>query len=61
LSWHKGRLRAAAAYKLGHGGEEAQVLMIDETGKARVAWTHGQDPYRSGAIELFLPDAAAIC
>jgi hypothetical protein len=36
------------AHKLGEGGEEAQVLMIDENGNALALWTHGQDPYPSG-------------
>jgi hypothetical protein len=34
-----------AAHKLGDQGEETQVLRIDESGEAAVAWTHGIDPY----------------
>jgi hypothetical protein len=34
-----------AAHKLGQRGEETQVLLVDENGNARAAWTHGQDPY----------------
>jgi hypothetical protein len=34
-----------AANKLGQRGEEAQVLVMDESGKARVVWTHGEDRY----------------
>lgn len=34
-----------AAHGLGERGEEAQVLLMDESGNARAAWTHGQDPY----------------
>jgi hypothetical protein len=34
-----------AAYKLGETGEDTQVLLVDESGDARPAWTYGQDPY----------------
>jgi len=34
-----------AAYKLGEQGEETQVLMTDENGEVRPAWTYGHDPY----------------
>ena len=34
-----------AAQKLGEQGEETEVLMIEETGEARPAWTYGRDPY----------------
>lgn len=34
-----------AANKLGEQGENTQVLVLDETGIAQPAWTHGQDPY----------------
>jgi hypothetical protein len=37
-----------AAHKLGERGEETRVLVIDESGNARAAWTHGQDPYPPG-------------
>ncbi len=34
-----------AAHKLGEQGEDAQVLLIDESGEAQPAWTYGQDAY----------------
>ena len=34
-----------AANKLGEQGEETQVVVMDETGDARPAWTFGHDPY----------------
>ena len=34
-----------AAKKLGEQGDETQVLVMDETGDVRPAWTFGQDPY----------------
>ena len=34
-----------AAHKLGEQGEKTQVLVLDENGDARPAWTFGQDPY----------------
>lgn len=34
-----------AAHKIGEQGEEAQVLLIDEGGEARPAWTYGHNPY----------------
>jgi hypothetical protein len=37
-----------AAHKLGERGEETQVLLIDENGNTRAAWTHGRDPYPPG-------------
>ena len=34
-----------AAHKLGEQGEDTQVLMVDESGEARPAWTFGHDSY----------------
>jgi len=34
-----------AAHNLGEQGEEAQVLLIDESGEAHPAWTYAQDSY----------------
>jgi hypothetical protein len=34
-----------AAHKLGEQGEETQVLMLDENGEARPAWTFGRDAF----------------
>jgi len=34
-----------AAHLLAEQGEATQVLMLDESGELRPAWTHGQDPY----------------
>ena len=34
-----------AANKLGEQGDETQVLVTDECGDVRAAWTFGQDPY----------------
>jgi hypothetical protein len=35
-----------AAQKLGEQGEETQVLLMADNGKALAVWTHGQHPYR---------------
>jgi hypothetical protein len=35
-----------AAQKFGERGEETQVLMVGENGKAMAVWTYGQHPYR---------------
>jgi hypothetical protein len=34
-----------AAHKLGEQGEVTQVLLMDESGQAKPAWSYGQDPY----------------
>jgi hypothetical protein len=34
-----------AAKKLGEQGEDTQVLVMDEGGDVRCAWTYGQDRY----------------
>ncbi len=34
-----------AANKLGEQGKETQVMILDENGDERPAWTFGQDPY----------------
>jgi hypothetical protein len=34
-----------AAHQLSEQGEETQVLVVDENGEARPAWTYRQDPY----------------
>jgi hypothetical protein len=36
---------ADAANKLGEQGEETQVLVMEDDGHVRAAWTSGQDPY----------------
>jgi hypothetical protein len=36
---------ADAANKLGEQGEETQVMVTEENGDVRPAWTFGQDPY----------------
>src|ERR1700686_4760621 len=35
-----------AAQKLGEQGEETQVLLTGDIGKALVVWSYGQHPYR---------------
>jgi hypothetical protein len=35
-----------AAQNLGEQGEETQVLLVGENGKAMAVWTYGQHPYR---------------
>ena len=34
-----------AAQKLGAQGEATQVLLMDENGESRPAWTYGESPY----------------
>ena len=34
-----------AAHQLSEQGEDTQVLVLDENGEARPAWTYRQDPY----------------
>jgi hypothetical protein len=34
-----------AAQKLGEQGQETQVALLDENGKAQTTWTYGQDSF----------------
>jgi hypothetical protein len=34
-----------AAHKLGQQDEPTEVMLLDESGKAKPVWTYGQDPY----------------